>query len=160
MNKKTALNLLRRAMANRAKATKAKTGISEQETFDRPVIIGSKSENRIRTILDERLDSLCTALGIESDDPARYRELAVFLLADVIGVRGFQVLQKRPRGRGNSAFWTVQKQFALIEFVDERLEAGMTPGRAFALARNEFAPRPLGRYDQGRLSPGLATIRS
>jgi hypothetical protein len=139
VNKKTAINLLHRAIATRAKVTKAKSGISEPEKFDRPVIIGSKSENRIRTILDERLDSLCTALGIESHEPARYRELAVFLLADVIGLKGFQVLQEHPRGRGNP-FWTVQKQFALMKFVDERLKAGLTAGRAFALARNEFAP--------------------
>jgi hypothetical protein len=108
------------------------------------VIIGSKSENRIRTILDERLGLLCTALRIDSDGPARYRELSLFLLAHVIGLRGFQVLEKRPPGRGGTVFWTVQKQFALIKFVDEQLEARTTPARAFALARDELAP---GRAD-------------
>ena len=140
MAKKTAVNLLRRAIVSRVKVAKAETGISKQETFDRPVIIGSKSESRIRAILDERLDSLCTALGIAADDPARHRELAVFLLADLIGVKGFQVVEKPPRRRGNPGFWTVQKQFALIRFVDERTEAGLTPGQAFAEARTEFAP--------------------
>lgn len=120
---------------------KAKKRIPSFDEFKRPVIVGSRTQSRIAAILDERLDRLSAGLDIDSTEPTNYRELCLALLADVIGVKGFQVVQTKPRGRGATPFWTVQKHFALVEFVDELLKAGVARAQAFGQARDTFAPK-------------------
>lgn len=120
---------------------RAKKRIPSVDEFKKPVVVGSRTQSRIAAILDGRLDQLCKEFGIDSADPIKYRELCLALLADVIGVKGFQVVQTKPRGRGATPFWTVQKHFALVEFVDELLKAGATRAQAFGQARDTFAPK-------------------
>lgn len=137
-------------MARTKKRISTKKSVPVLPAFKRPVLAGSRSPSKIASILDGRLDRLCEHFGIKSADPVvKYRELCILLLAEVLGEKGFQVVQKIPRGRGGNTRWTVQLRFELLQFIDAQLKRKVTKGNAkrkvtkgeaFGLAREKFAP--------------------
>jgi hypothetical protein len=110
----------------------------------REPLIASKSTN-IAQALDQRLALLCSEFGISSGD--KYRALCLTLLADIIGAKGFQVLDKpQKRGGGAPVVWTFRRHVALVRYVKKRISNGDTLQRAIGRARNVFA-RALSKPD-------------
>ena len=108
-----------------AKATRT---VPNLQVFKKPISLGTpaRDQNRVDKILKERLDLLCVEFGIQSSAANRYRELCIVLLSDVIGVRGFQVAHRMPRGRGAPIRWTAQRHFELVQFVNDQVKGGAT----------------------------------
>ncbi|WP_298280524.1 hypothetical protein [uncultured Bradyrhizobium sp.] len=111
--------------------------------FREPLIESQSTD--IAQALDQRLALLCSEFGIGSED--KYRALSLKLLADVIGAKGFQVLDKaQKRGGGAPVVWTFRRHVALVRYVKKRINTGDTPQRAIGRARNIFA-RALSKPD-------------
>jgi hypothetical protein len=118
---------------------KAKRHIPKLPEFKQPLVAGSSSrdQSRITRVLDQRLDQLCAEFGITSAD--RHHELCLVLLADVIGLRGFQVLAELPKRRaGAPTKWTWKRHLFLLEFMD-KFSKGSTRKQAFDRARDKFS---------------------
>ena len=102
---------------------KAQRRIPRSIEFSEPIVAGSTPQGASRTakVLNERLDLLCAEFGITSANRNKYRELCLVLLADVIGLPGFQILGKpAKRGRGAPVVWTLERHVSLVSFVAGR----------------------------------------
>jgi hypothetical protein len=115
----------------------AKKRIPELAEFSEPLIATSESLN-ITKALDQRLELLCSEFGITSGD--KYRTLCLKLLAEVIGIPGFQIVDKPPkRGGGAPVVWTLRRHASLVDFVKKCISEKETLQRAIDRARKQFA---------------------
>ncbi len=100
------------ADAKKSKAKKPKKRIPKLAEFSTPLLATSEPSNNAKA-LDQRLELLCSEFGITSGD--KYRTLCLKLLAEVIGIPGFQIVDKQPkRGGGAPVIWTLRRHVSLV----------------------------------------------
>jgi hypothetical protein len=108
--------------------------------FQNPIVAQPSPAGKLRVqkTLRKRLDLLCVELNISATDPNRYRKLCLLLLSDVIGQRGFQVIENQPPRRGPETVWNTQRHSTLVRFVDELVRSGSGRPAAIRQARDRF----------------------
>jgi hypothetical protein len=121
---------------------KAQRDIPRSLKETQPLVARSSSTDasRISKILNERLDLLCAEFGIKLTSRSKHRELCLVLLADVIGVPGFQIFGEPPkRGGGRPVFWTLRRHARLVNFVNGLVKEGRSLQFAIGRARAKFS---------------------
>jgi hypothetical protein len=121
---------------------RAQRRIPRSIEFSEPIVAGSTPRDASRTakVLNERLDLLCAEFGITSANRNKYRALCLVLLTEVIGLQGFQILDKQTkRGGGRPVVWTLRRHLSLVKFVNGLAGDQRIPKSAFGQAQVKFS---------------------